>query len=885
MIMPLFHIPRSAALIGALCLWLGSQPAGAIPIPVSGPGVTTEGLIRKDIRVDYNPVTGKMTFSAVSAAGYADISSCTAGFNKGTSSTLLPVEDWKFVRHTPPTDWHIVIDESNSMRIAKNKRVYLREAIGVASQLLKNKGKDDTVTVHLVSSEMAVLGSSGDTAKLNAQLGELRKKAGEYKGRTQNLTAIFHHSINLVNSLESADSTNGRKRVLLLLTDGEDDASAQGEVEDLIHIAKQENKKVAICCVTFFNAKATRNAQVNTFERICTQTQGVFVFQNRPCGDGTAATLADNMYRTVNRPGCTFTISRPEHSDGASLQIKFRLADNKEAKLTLSAEAVKTVCHKSAAGTAEETDALVTDILRRVVAAGKSVRALTEAEHKSPADQQAVENAVSEFCKHTGELLSVCRELKSKETEKARQSVDKAEKKQGISAAESNALRYLRKLLDNTALKAEQLTDTHMAELLGRTTPLPYPGVGAIQQLLSRISAGTTSLKVLTQAETATTPDLPTISREAFSLSRKAEDMLEPARQLKKIQPDEQQQAINMFMLRSEVPAHEQAALQKIRTFCENQSLTAEQLTPAHMLELLGRSTPLPTPEADVLKTLRGIIARCAPAIKELAEAENAPDATERLQQALDAMQACIDVVRAPATTIKTLYTEAVLHTVRTAQAAEGVTEADKEVLARILSYCEDHTISADHVTEAQLLQLLGRDTALPEPVQVPPTPAWLYPAIGTGAGLLLLLIIILYIAYLKRRKDIEEKEQPPLPPEPHKPAALVPAGTPGISRDKVLAVLDEPGTTNQWWILEPLVTIGRDSCNDLVLTPADRTVSARHCAIKRERNGCWTMYDLGTPNKIYYNNQVLTQLNLTQGITVELGSVKIRFQATDNNG
>lgn len=869
---------------------MSGLPARAIPIPVSGTGVTTDGLIKKDMRVDYNPVTKKMAFSAVSATDYADISSCTASFNKGEKSTLLPIENWKFVRHAPPTDWYIVIDESNSMRIAKNKRVYLSEAIGVATHLLKNKGKDDTVSVHLVSSEMSELGNSGDSEKLNARLSELRKNAAKRKGHTHQLTAIFHHSCKLINSLENADSTNGRKRIMLLLTDGEDDASAQGESDDLIAAANREDKKVSVCCVTFFNANAPRNTHVNTFERICTQTQGAFIFQNRTCGDGTAATLADNIYRSVNRPGCSFTIDCPENADNAELQLKFSLADNKVAKLTLSAEAVRTLCSKAAAGSVEETDALITDILQRVVAAGQSIAALAEAEAKSPADQQALENAVSEFCKHTGDLLPVCRELKSKDSAKALQSVEKAEKKQGISEAENTALKYIRKLLSNATLKAEQLTTTHMAELLGRTTPLPYPGVGAIQQLLSRLTAGATSLKVLTEAERAKTPDLLTISRESFSLRRKAEDMLEPAKQLKLLQPGEQQQAINLFMLRSEVPEHEQTVLKKIRSFCENQSLTAEQLSATHMLELLGRTTPLPCPEADTLKTLREVIARSAPAIKELAETENtAPNDTERLQRALTALKAYIVEVKAPATTIKTLYTEAVLYTVRAAQKAEGLAEVDQEVLARILSYCEDHTISAEHVTEAQLLQLLGRDTDLPEPPQVPPTPVWLYPAIGGGAVLLLLLIIVPYIAYLRRRKKDVQEESPfppaPQPEGPIKPAAIVPAGAPGISPDNVLAVLDEPGTENQWWIIEPLVTIGRDSCNDLVINPADRTVSARHCAIKRERDGRWTMYDLGTPNKIYYNNQILTQLILTQGITVELGSVKLRFHATANNG
>ena len=888
------HVQRYASLLGGLCLWSAAAPVvWAVPVPLPATGVNASGLETSKLKVDYNPTTRKMMFSAVSAADYADMTSCEASFCKGDNTTLLPVENWKFERHTTPTDWYIIIDESNSMRISKEKRIYLAEAVNVVNQLLKASGRNDTVQVHLVSSEMSELGSTKDRARLNAELNKLRQNASKRQGNTHQLTAIYHYSTKLINSLSPADKAQGRKRMLLLLTDGEDDASAPGESEDLINAANHESRKVAVSCITFFRSTAPRNTQVNTFERICTKTQGHFFFQNSACSDTTAGTLADTLSRRINHPGCSFSINRPENADGAELQLKFRISGNNEASLTLSPETVDTVCKLAAAGTNAETDALVADILKRVSAAGTAIKVLAEAESKEPADPAAVQAAIAELGKHTAELLPVCRELKSKDAAKVKQSIETAGKKSGMTEAEKRALEYLKNLQADTSLKAEQLTDNHMLELLGRTSPLPYPGVNAVQQLLTRITAGAASIKMLAEAEANKTPDLPTISREAFGLRRKAEAMLDAAKQLKNTTEKEQQQALELLLGRSGISEEQKAALQKIRTFCTNKELTADKLTAEHMLELLGRTTPLPTPEADLLKTLRDIISRGTSAAKALAEVEKAtPDETELIQKAVAELQPIVRELKEPATTLKTLFAEAVLHTIRTEQAAEGLADTDKEVLARLLSYCENSNITAEQVADEHMLLLLGRDTPLPEPPVEQPPPTWLYPTIGGSAALL--LIVGLYAAYVRRKKKLAEQEiidadipaepEPPEPPvKPTKPS-IVPAGTPGVAPQTVLAVLDIPGTDNQWWVIEPLVSIGRDENNDLVLAPADRSVSARHCAIKRERNGSWTIYDLGSTNKIFYNDKIHTQLTLTQGITVEIGSVKLRFHMTENN-
>ncbi len=876
----------------------------AAPVPLPSTGVTATGLQTDNLRVDFDPVSRKMSFSRVSASEYADIASCEAIFSKGQNTSRPSVENWNFETHSTPTDWYIVLDESNSMRISAGGRVYLEEAVNVITHLLKNAGRKDTVSVRLVASEMTELGNTANRAKLTAELNKLGRDAAKRKGHTHQRTAIFHYGCKVVNSLPAADTAQGRKRVLLLLTDGEDDASAPGESEDLITAANKADKNVAINCVTFFKATAPRNTQVNTFERLCTKTQGNFYFQNSKCDAATASKLADTLSRTICRPACSFTIQRPAEPAEAQLQLKFRLAGDKEAELTLTPEALSTVCLQASAGTTAETDALVADILKRVSAATTAVKALTDAETKKPEDPAAVKAAIVELSKHTSGLLPICRSLKSKDAEKVRQSISSAVKKQDITTAETKALKELQKLLSNTGLTAEQLNDTHMLELLGRTAPLPYPGVNAAQHLLSNIAAAADGVKALSEAEANKTPDMLIISREAFGLRRKAEAMLDAAKQLKNTPEDEQTQALELLQSHPKTTAAEKTALEKVRAFCANKTLAADKLTTAHMLELLGRKTPLPTPEADALTSLREIIAGAAPKVKALAAAEKAtPVDTEQVQKAATDLRPFIDKLKQPATTLKTLFAEAVQNTVRKEMEAEGTTEADKAVLARILSYSEDSAITADKVAEKDLLKLLGRDTPLPKEPAKEPLPTWLYIVIGLVA--VLVLVGSLYTAHMKRKKkereaeekrireeerrrkaeedrkkreEEEKKRQTPLT----KPAA-VPAGTPGVAPQAVLAVLDVPGTNYQWWVIEPLVNIGRDKTNDVVLLAADMSVSARHCAVKRERDGSWTMYDLGSKNKIYYNDALYSQLSLTQGMIVELGTVKLRFHVTDN--
>ncbi|MEI6561190.1 MAG: FHA domain-containing protein [Verrucomicrobiota bacterium] len=69
---------------------------------------------------------------------------------------------------------------------------------------------------------------------------------------------------------------------------------------------------------------------------------------------------------------------------------------------------------------------------------------------------------------------------------------------------------------------------------------------------------------------------------------------------------------------------------------------------------------------------------------------------------------------------------------------------------------------------------------------------------------------------------------------------------------------------------------IGRRVDNDIVFT--NTSISGYHAEIHAQRDGTFTITDLGSGNGLSVNNQRLTQANLKDGDLVELGEVRFRF-------
>lgn len=72
-------------------------------------------------------------------------------------------------------------------------------------------------------------------------------------------------------------------------------------------------------------------------------------------------------------------------------------------------------------------------------------------------------------------------------------------------------------------------------------------------------------------------------------------------------------------------------------------------------------------------------------------------------------------------------------------------------------------------------------------------------------------------------------------------------------------------------------VTIGRDKCNDVVLS--DDTVSSKHACIIFQSNG-YLLGDLGSTNGTYYKNSKITEVLLQLGEEFKIGSTYLRLEA-----
>ena len=71
------------------------------------------------------------------------------------------------------------------------------------------------------------------------------------------------------------------------------------------------------------------------------------------------------------------------------------------------------------------------------------------------------------------------------------------------------------------------------------------------------------------------------------------------------------------------------------------------------------------------------------------------------------------------------------------------------------------------------------------------------------------------------------------------------------------LAVTGADGRKSNWSLTKPMVTVGRsrNAGNDLVLD-GDGMVSKVHARLERERDGRWTVYDVGSTNGVKVNGQ-----------------------------
>ncbi len=79
-------------------------------------------------------------------------------------------------------------------------------------------------------------------------------------------------------------------------------------------------------------------------------------------------------------------------------------------------------------------------------------------------------------------------------------------------------------------------------------------------------------------------------------------------------------------------------------------------------------------------------------------------------------------------------------------------------------------------------------------------------------------------------------------------------------------------------FLIDNVMEIGREATKDIAL-PMDNAVSRNHAIISC-RNGVCVLQDTGSTNGTHVNGQRITQQQLNQGDTVQIGSTRFRFEA-----
>lgn len=98
------------------------------------------------------------------------------------------------------------------------------------------------------------------------------------------------------------------------------------------------------------------------------------------------------------------------------------------------------------------------------------------------------------------------------------------------------------------------------------------------------------------------------------------------------------------------------------------------------------------------------------------------------------------------------------------------------------------------------------------------------------------------------------------------------------------LAVTAPDGRKSHFSLTKPTVTIGRsrNMGNDLILD-SDGLVSKTHARLERERDGRWTVYDLGSTNGLKVEGfPVRDNRGLKDGDELQIGQTRLVFQQAD---
>ena len=842
---------RLCALAGLILMTLASASLAAEPIPLPGKGSRTANLQPDRVRLNYDANNRQLSFSGVTSSNSSGFSKCEATLAQGKNSSQLSPQNWGNARKNTAVDWHIIIDQSESMRIRKSKRVPLKEAIALSRTILSKLGSSDTVAVYLVSTEMEKLGSceGSRTQNLSDKLKGI--KTGRSKEAKNQKTAIFHLTHKLIRDELNKQSLNPeRRRAILFLTDGEDDASPTDAHSYLTNSATDKQLPINICCVVFGDGTAVQ--QINTFEQVSGLTGGFFHQLHTAPNESTNTSICSNLLKWGHCPSYNFSFKLPEFEESAQLKVTLQPDDGSAAAtLSLSPEALNSVINSFPAPdnqppTPEQQ--AISYLVAGINAANNSLGNIEKEEGQpTPPNNVELSKHIWTLRKQLDTLAEQARKLKEMPADKVKSHLSALQKAKDCSEQKRNILQRINTFCEDSTIPADKVTPEHMLKLIGREKALPTPEADTIQKLITAIGNAEAAATALAQAEKQHIDNYPAIEPSIKELQKKAAGLLPLSSELKRMPADVVKKEIEKALaaLKPEEPQH--AILTRLQTLCNNTELAADQLAEEHMLALLGRSTPLPvapieqpTPAwvlwssgggAAVILILVFVFISAAHKKKLRKEedkrrlaaidraftcAANATKAAEETQQIASTLPAAINI-------------------------ALNASEAAKE--AATMAAEAQHSLSADAAEEA------ARQAQAAEQIATE-----------------------------------QAKEAAAMKRDSQRDKVVVEAGAPGVSPQSVLAVLNEPETGKQWWILAPLISVGRNANNDLVYRN-NMTLSKVHCTISRDGNGNWFAIDQSSTNGVICNGRKYVKLPLSpNGTGFQIGSIKLVFFICNNS-
>lgn len=764
-------------MLAGLCAAPVSAQSEAKPLPQSG--INSTDIDTSAIRLQYSPQNKHLQFNHVANTRKKKIAHVKVTANTQNNQASPSVENMQDFVGNEPTDWIVMMDNSGSMSQKSHKtgqRRYLTEALEMTTTLLEKLDGEDSLTVLHFSQDMKQLGqqfyagNEDSRAALKRALQTEAKKPGTQVGNT----AMWHLMSQYVHNMDAP--AQGRKQAILLLSDADDETSTANSFNDILATAIR--RKISVHAVVFYHGN--KNKGYNEVSEICAKTGGKFHDAGRQLSKENQNSLADSICAQQQGTYCNFVVDLSGVLPGSPLQLEF--LDERRQKigsLNFTPTALASI-FPQAKPVNKEVLTMATETWKSLLAALNQHNKLAAAEAAKPADYAKVDKETAE----------------------------------------------LRKLL-------------------------------------------------------------PTLKEHLLKLKEKPADL-------------------RGIALHTIAPIKEDAIKQKARliNFYNQDNITADKLQEKELLALLGRNEPLAPEEAPAFTALLKSVSDAEPLVQALAKAEaEQPQKRENIEAALKPLKKAIADIHKQAKAAKALPADK-LNTVLVLLTKRLANQSDQTPrLNRLHTFCHDRSFTAENITEAHILTLLGRHTPLPVPppakkgnwLQSLDIPVWSYWAFGGG----FLLIIITLALILRSKSDAATPEEiafpmvdlPPLPPEdplptelphpmeqpqpaPDKLPAVVAANTANIPPHAILGTLTTGGAS--FWLLSRQITIGKDKSNHISIL--NKNVSRTHCCLKWLEPGKWEIIDLKSTNGVFAHGRKHTTLEVTSPTNFELGPVLLHL-------